>query len=62
MRRPLTGPERGGPGVGCEKQRDSESFRGYEAEIRLSCPDFRPNSTYQRADPLSSDSSPDIAF
>ena len=25
-----------------------EFFRGYGAEIRLVCPDFRPNSTYKR--------------
>src|SRR6478736_556628 len=24
-----------------------EFFQGYGAEIRLSCPDFRPNSTYK---------------
>jgi len=26
-----------------------EFFRGYGAEIRLSRPNFRPNSTYKRA-------------
>ena len=25
----------------------AEFFRGYGAEIRLFCPDFRPNSTYK---------------
>ena len=31
----------------------AEFFRGYGAEIRLICPDFRPNSTYKRSYPRS---------
>jgi hypothetical protein len=30
-----------------------EFFRGYGAEIRLFCPDFRPKSTYKRTYPQS---------
>jgi hypothetical protein len=30
-----------------------EFFRGYEAEIGLSCPAFRPNSAYKRTCTLS---------
>ena len=32
-----------------------EFFRGYGAEIRLFCPDFRPNSTYKQSSTTSQD-------
>jgi hypothetical protein len=38
----------------------AEFFRGYGAEIRLSCPDPRPNSTYKRTSTLKSLNSAEV--